>query len=292
VLMETGPFGCLPSVDDVLKKLAAFVGRGFVPRAVFTPHLTRRQMDRILSGLQLSVSERYVFFRSFAADDIFTEEVCRAIERTSSSMGIVRRTVPRVLDRLARKVPKVQEVPRPQMYLFGELEGGFPCLPLRTLRCSWRLVFDSSWWVIQGDAQGETHVSDVSTLGTCTWNHPIMVHMAGRQMQGWPRLQLTVRGADAYGRQQFGGYGMASVPMRPGTSELRVRCWRPVHAAGFCGWRGWRDWLLGVQPELERTEVVSDPTQSRTELRTEGSVEVFLRLSIVHQHFGQNGIET
>merc|ERR1739848_135122 len=77
-----------------------------------------------------------------------------------------------------------QEVGRPQIYIFGEVEGAVPVWPLVRLHCSWRLTFDASrWWVIQGETQGETFSSEVSSQGLCVWNHPIRAHLACKSVQ-------------------------------------------------------------------------------------------------------------
>lgn len=180
-------------------------------------------------------------------------------------------------------------MPRPQLYIFGEIEGAVPCWPLTRLYCSWRLVFDSKmWWVIQGETEGETYLSDASGHGFCVWNHPVSLHLAGRSLQGWPRLELVVRGSDSHGRRQLAGYGSWAIPCAPGTSEVLCRCWRPA-GQGLLG--RLRAHLLGIVPELLHTEIVADPGKSRAGLSTEDSVDVLLRLSVVHQNFKENGLE-
>lgn len=183
-----------------------------------------------------------------------------------------------------------REVPRPQVFIFGEIEGAAPCWPLVRLYCSWRLVFDTAQWsVIQGDVEGETYLSEVGPQGFCTWNHPLSAHLACKTLQGWPRLELVVRGSDSHGRRQLAGYGAWTLPVGPGAIEVLCRCWRP------CGtsWLGrLRAFLLGIIPELFHTSAVSDPRKSRAGLRAEDSVDVLLRINVVHQHFDQHGLHT
>eukprot|EP00929_Paragymnodinium_shiwhaense_P105338 TRINITY_DN70301_c0_g1_i1.p1 TRINITY_DN70301_c0_g1~~TRINITY_DN70301_c0_g1_i1.p1 ORF type:complete len:231 (-),score=11.90 TRINITY_DN70301_c0_g1_i1:454-1146(-) len=189
---------------------------------------------------------------------------------------------------------KPPEAPRPQLFILGEIEGAVPCWPLVRLYCSWRIVFDTSrWWVIQGDIEGETYASDVSSQGFCVWNHPVMVHLACKSVQGWPRLEFEVRGSDSHGRQQLAGYGTFAIPPSAGTTEVLCRCWRPA-GEGFLG--KLRAHLLGSRPELPRPAVLSDAPNghshgiNRTGLSTEDSVDVLLRLSVIHQHFAENGL--
>ena len=47
---------------------------------------------------------------------------------------------------------------------------------------------------------------------------------------GWPRLLLQVYREDRYGRRDLCGYGMVTVPSRPGHHSLTCHTWRPVGA--------------------------------------------------------------
>mmetsp|Transcript_53292 Transcript_53292/g.152760 ORF Transcript_53292/g.152760 Transcript_53292/m.152760 type:complete len:216 (+) Transcript_53292:3-650(+) len=191
----------------------------------------------------------------------------------------------------ARKRPGGRrDIPRPQVYIFGEIEGSAPCWPLVRLYCSWRLVFDSAHWsVIQGEVEGETYLSEVGPQGFCTWNHPVSAHLACKTLRGWPRLELVVRGSDSHGRRQVAGYGSWALPVGPGTTEVSCRCWRPSGNGILARLRAF---LLGMLPELLQLGVVSDPCKSRSGLRTEDSVDVLLRINVIHQHFKQNGLHT
>eukprot|EP00933_Yihiella_yeosuensis_P028402 TRINITY_DN22210_c0_g1_i1.p1 TRINITY_DN22210_c0_g1~~TRINITY_DN22210_c0_g1_i1.p1 ORF type:complete len:198 (+),score=11.99 TRINITY_DN22210_c0_g1_i1:86-679(+) len=189
----------------------------------------------------------------------------------------------------SRRPARHSEVPRPQVYVMGEIEGAAPNWPLVRLYCSWRLVFDSSkWWVIQGEVEGETFTSTVSSQGVCVWNHPLACHLALKSLQGWPRLELVVRGSDSHGRHRLAGYGSWVLPTTPGTTEVLCRCWRPTG-------NGWlsrlRSFFLGNVPEFQQTAQLADPSHDRPGLRTEDSVDVLLRINIVHQNFKQNGLE-
>eukprot|EP00435_Cladocopium_sp_Y103_P053199 s483_g17.t1 len=55
-----------------------------------------------------------------------------------------------------------------------------------------------------------------------------------------------------------------------------------------------RSFLLGIVPELQQTAALTDPSGScgKSYLLTEDSVDVFLRINIVHQNFAVNGLET
>merc|ERR1712217_329645 len=122
--------------------------------------------------------------------------------------------------------------------------------------CNWRLSFGTTgWWVIQGETEGETFLSTVSSQGFCVWNYPIAAHLACKSLQGWPRLEFVVRGSDSHGWHQLAGYGSWALPSFPGTSEVLCRCWRPS-GQGFLA--RLRAHLLGMVPELQQNIVLSD----------------------------------
>mmetsp|Transcript_18746 Transcript_18746/g.35180 ORF Transcript_18746/g.35180 Transcript_18746/m.35180 type:complete len:191 (-) Transcript_18746:54-626(-) len=183
-----------------------------------------------------------------------------------------------------------KDVGRPQMFIFGEIEGAVPNWPLVRLYCSWKLVYDPvKFAVIQGETEGETFTSHVGPQGLCVWNHPVSVHMALKALQGWPRLELVVRGSDAHGRHRLAGYGSWALPSTAGSVEVQCRCWRPT---GNRFLSRLRSYLLGIVPELQQSALLSDPATSRPGFRTEDSVDVLLRINIIHQNFALHGLET
>lgn len=188
----------------------------------------------------------------------------------------------------ARRRRRQQDVEKPQVFVFGEIEGAVPMWPLVRLYCSWRLIFDDTKWsLLQGEAQGETFLSSVSDQGFCAWNHPISVQFGCKSVQGWPRLEMVVRGSDSHGRHQLAGYCSWAVPTTPGAKEVVCRCWRPT---GSTLLERLRMHLLGIVPELQETTILSRGGFSRAGLRTEDSVDVLLRINVIHKHFKQNGI--
>eukprot|EP00392_Amoebophrya_sp_AT5.2_P003449 g3454.t1 len=125
-------------------------------------------------------------------------------------------------------------VSRPQLYVSGEVEcGGVCATDMSQMYCSFRFRFiKSNWWLLNGEEAGDTFVADAHN-GMCVWNHPFQAHFAYHKhsqalsLEGWPRLELTVRGQDGDGRNQLAGYGQILIPTRPGCHELIVQCWRP-----------------------------------------------------------------
>merc|ERR1711904_656891 len=118
----------------------------------------------------------------------------------------------------------------------------------------------SNYIHIQGDVEGETPVSYVGPEGFCVWNQPIGTHLACRSLEGWPRLELVVRGKDSHGRNQLAGYGSVMIPTKPVTVEMLCHCWRP---AGRSLLARLRAFFIGVVPELQQNLVLCDPQASR-----------------------------
>ncbi|CAD7939661.1 unnamed protein product [Amoebophrya sp. A25] len=183
-----------------------------------------------------------------------------------------------------RKLPQC----RPQVYVNGEVEcAGICATGMTQLYCSFRFRYiRANWWLLAGDERGETFISDGHN-GMCVWNHPFDAHFAALSLEGWPRLEVIVRGKDGDGRNQVAGYGQVLVPTRPGGHELIVQCWRPVEDV-------LRQQLLAEVPEFvdEQHEqlYVSTPNKSKAQLRAEDSVEVLIRFNVTLQDFKSNNL--
>lgn len=195
-------------------------------------------------------------------------------------------------------VPK-SLVCRPQMYITGEIESaavGCCGTSFQQLYCSYKLRFSrQNWWLLAGSGSGETFSANLFSTGVspvCTWNHPLEAHFVAVSLNGWPRLEVCVRGQDAYGRNQLVGYGSVFIPTKPGTHELILQCWRPLECDSSD--RSLRQTLLGETPDFLESQMgnISQPNRSRPHIRAENSVEVLLRLNIILQYFKLNNIHT
>uniref|UniRef100_A0A0G4FE09 B9 domain-containing protein 2 n=1 Tax=Chromera velia CCMP2878 TaxID=1169474 RepID=A0A0G4FE09_9ALVE len=202
-----------------------------------------------------------------------------------------------------RALREHQKAGRPQLFLFGELEGAETksigvTSSFASMYCTWRLRFNSSsgWTLLEGESCGETFQSDndYAHVGDfCTWNHPISCHLTTRRLAGWPRIELHVYGVDYTGRHDLVGYGIVDVPGKPGTYEMICRTWRPclTHLSDrlhvyFCG---------GV-PQFAQPDEALDPNAEGQEVTrfgfgTESSVRVFLRMTVVTKDFKANGLD-
>jgi hypothetical protein len=81
----------------------------------------------------------------------------------------------------------------------------------------WSFHAGPAWELIQGHAQGQTHVDRPHDAGITSgfggggigsappvvWSHPLDVHYALRGLSGWPRLQVQVWREDGRGRSEI-----------------------------------------------------------------------------------------
>ena len=86
----------------------------------------------------------------------------------------------------------------------------------------------TNWWVLAGEESGETFMSRTGERDMAHWNHPLDLHLAALSMEGWPRLELVVRGRDCFGKNQLAGYGTCLVPIKPGSHEVGMLAPVPI----------------------------------------------------------------
>lgn len=106
----------------------------------------------------------------------------------------------------------------------------------------WRLQTNSNWSVLEGIREGQTHLTksyrerkhsndnedhEISS-NKYIWSHPIDIHYVTKGLQGWPKFEFQVWGADWLGKCNISAYGFLNVPMQPGYHELTCYTWRPV----------------------------------------------------------------
>ena len=181
------------------------------------------------------------------------------------------------------------EARRPQLYVFGEIEGACASANFRELSCSWRIVYGEPWEVLQGTANGETFTAHAQFIQPWfCWNHPVQLHFVTRAVEGWPKLELTVYGVDVHGRAQIAGYGVQPLPTGAGAHDLCVSCWRP---SGATYRERLRNIFLGVVSGLPGGRAPADKELDRAGLQTQHVADVRVRLSMLQQDWDKNGVE-
>jgi len=98
-----------------------------------------------------------------------------------------------------------------------------------SLFLKWTINSGSSWKILEGFQEGQTHLSTRGTFEQGhSWSHPIDVHYVTQSLQGWPRFEFQVWGVDWLGKCNISAYGFMNIPGRPGFRRLTCSTWRPV----------------------------------------------------------------
>eukprot|EP00405_Crypthecodinium_cohnii_P048543 CAMPEP_0206604600 /NCGR_PEP_ID=MMETSP0325_2-20121206/49531_1 /ASSEMBLY_ACC=CAM_ASM_000347 /TAXON_ID=2866 /ORGANISM="Crypthecodinium cohnii, Strain Seligo" /LENGTH=240 /DNA_ID=CAMNT_0054119213 /DNA_START=181 /DNA_END=905 /DNA_ORIENTATION=- len=184
------------------------------------------------------------------------------------------------------------ETPRPQLYLFGEIEGAVAAYPLVRLYCSWKLHYDSSaWTVVQGDTEGETYLSEVEARASAPGTTQCKPIWPAAHCEGGPDWKLLFAAQIAMGADSSQATAMVSAS-NPGNGRSHVSMLATVRPRP----PGSPAQLPPV-PELLHSSLISDSSSTgngtskgRLVLRTEDSVDVLFRLNLVHQYFEENGL--
>ena len=104
------------------------------------------------------------------------------------------------------------------------------CGPLQ-VQLYWLIPGNGPWKRIAGHTEGTSHC-DAPAEGErmIVFQQPFSAcyEAPGRAHEHeWPRLEIEVRCHDSHGRADLAGYGVCSVPSRPGVHEVECRIWRP-----------------------------------------------------------------
>ncbi len=73
------------------------------------------------------------------------------------------------------------------VFVIGEIDGAHADWPIEELSCTWTLVYGQSWWLVDGESKGSTHMSLVGMKSGerfCAWAEPIDCHIACRSLNG------------------------------------------------------------------------------------------------------------
>ncbi|CAM9472935.1 unnamed protein product, partial [Ectocarpus fasciculatus] len=126
---------------------------------------------------------------------------------------------------------------------FGSLDG---------LYCRYGFHFGPDWSITGGIDTGLSQMSRTSALHSepgIVWNFPIDIKFKSTNVFGWPRIAISVYGADFLGRDVVRGYGSCLVPLVPGTHTVDVEMYTPM-ASSFLN--NLASWFWGNPPEVRR----------------------------------------
>lgn len=86
----------------------------------------------------------------------------------------------------------------------------------------------SGWKLINGNNEGQTQECRDLYNNKSAWNHPIDLHYTTQTLQRSPKLLVQIFARDNHGRVLFIAYGTSSVPLIPGSHEIKCHTWKPI----------------------------------------------------------------
>lgn len=172
-----------------------------------------------------------------------------------------------------------------ELHIIGEVVSGIG-FTSPNLFCSWRLSYGNAWKELGGETEGQTHVDLPADSSIAVFSHPIHVHLATRDVQGWPKILFRVYREGFFGQSELCGYGVTYIPSTPGVHELYCHVWKPVgtllHQV--------LEFFLGGSPELVDDDVILSGT-NRQRIYTTTSGKLKLRLNIITRNFNNFNVD-
>lgn len=169
----------------------------------------------------------------------------------------------------------------PQVHILGKIADA-ENFEGTAVYAKYRFLTGDSWMLLSGSATGETFISEVNKELRAPLEHPFDLNYSAKTIRGWPRLFIEVWQVDSSKRESIAGYGVAAVPMKKGSGEIKIYCWRP--ATSF-----W-DKLLGTYPELEFKDIVIS-SQNRYGFKTESTGTVTIQYELIFKDFHLHGVQ-
>ena len=159
------------------------------------------------------------------------------------------------------------QLPRPQIFVTGEVESVSRCWPCQTITGSWRLQLGPSWQSHGGVAQGELPFSQ-TYYRTAVFNSPINLNLSFSSPETWPRLFVELHSVRRLGGSSSLGEVLLLLPNTPGRHRLVARLCRDKKQGS------WNEKLLTDTSTVEQT------------------VEIHVNVEIVFSHLRSNSVAT
>eukprot|EP00164_Ancoracysta_twista_P001355 GFYU01001765.1.p1 GENE.GFYU01001765.1~~GFYU01001765.1.p1 ORF type:complete len:177 (+),score=25.31 GFYU01001765.1:180-710(+) len=173
-----------------------------------------------------------------------------------------------------------------EVHLIGQLAGatGFDD---NHVFCKFWIVAGQQWRLIEGAAEGRTHIDLPEDEDCAVWCHPIDVHYATSTLQGWPKFHCQVWRQDRFGRNELAAYGQCHIPSSPGMFDVECVTWRPLGTVA----EETKAFFLGGTPQLKSSDLVTSGGD-RFRLRTVAMGAVHLKLGIMLKDFDKHSVKT
>ncbi|KAK0079827.1 hypothetical protein PV326_008514, partial [Microctonus aethiopoides] len=170
-----------------------------------------------------------------------------------------------------------------EFYIFGQFDSA-ENFKQSVLFCKWSFHTGSGWKLINGNNEGQTQECRDLYNNKSAWNHPIDLHYTTQTLQRSPKLLVQIFSRDNHGRVLFIAYGTSSVPLIPGSHEIKCHTWKPIG--------NWvdrlRDKFLGMTLQLKTPSLLAN-SNDRFELLTETVGTVNIKLQIICKNFSKFG---
>ena len=172
----------------------------------------------------------------------------------------------------------------------GQVENGnFGSLD--NLYCRYSFCFGHDWEITSGLDTGLSQTARKSTNETTdevVWNFPIDVTFKSTNVHGWPRIALTVYGADYLGRDVVRGYSSCLVPLSSGSHVMDCEMYTPLATSSY---NQFMSWVMGNPPEFYDSKFVCQG-EGREVTRVQSTGSVRIKLNVLTKGMESVGYST
>ena len=109
-------------------------------------------------------------------------------------------------------------LPRPQIYVTGEIQSVSKCWPCQVIGGSWRVQLGPSWAAHGGITHGNLQPSQ-TYWRTAVFNAPIDLNLSFSSPENWPRISIELEKLSRFGKSSLGEVAIL-LPNKPGRHEL------------------------------------------------------------------------
>lgn len=177
-----------------------------------------------------------------------------------------------------------------EVHLIGQIVGADD-FEDRSLFSKWAIRSGSCWNLLEGRLGGQTQLTtkvvDESGKQRHSWSHPLDVHLYTKGLQGWPKLELQIWGADLLGKCNICAYGYLCIPSKPGRYRLTCSTWRPIGDLR----RRIIDWITGYRMHLVDPSDVVGHGINRHAIHSQSMGSITVELSVILRGFEKYGVD-
>ncbi len=114
-----------------------------------------------------------------------------------------------------------RSLPRPQVFVTGEIERISRCWPCQVIAGSWRVQLGSTWTSHGGVTHGDIPMSQTHYF-EAVFNEPIDLNLSFSSPENWPRIFIQLHKISRFGKFSLGEVAIL-LPNVPGRHRLKGR---------------------------------------------------------------------